>query len=100
MANYVSGPDMMQPVLNISAPPPSLPQPQSLPPPGPQPMQPIGPIMQQRPDCRLASSIVPPVSGPSNAAVTYPSCMVANNGHAAHMEQTDPLNYEPYIWNF
>lgn len=97
MASYVSGPNIMQPVHNIAAPPPALPQPQ--PPPPPQPMQPMGPIMQQRPDCRLAP-IVPPVSGPSNSGVAYPSCMVGGSSHASHMEQTDPLNYEPYIWSF
>ncbi|EFN79107.1 histone-lysine N-methyltransferase 2D isoform X2 [Harpegnathos saltator] len=100
MTNYVSGPNIMQPVHNLSAPPPTLPQPQPPPPPAPQPMQPMGPMMQQRPDCRLAQSIVPPVSGPSNSGVAYPSCMVGNSGHTGHMEQTDPLNYEPYIWSF
>ncbi|RLU21285.1 hypothetical protein DMN91_005658 [Ooceraea biroi] len=104
MANYASGPNIMQSVHNIAAPPAALPQPQPppQPPPAPQPMQqPMGPIMQQRPDCRLAPAIVPPVSGPSNSGIAYPSCMVGS-GHtgSGHMEQTDPLNYEPYIWSF
>ena len=104
MANYVSGPNVMQPVHNISAVPPTLVQSQP-PPPGPQsapqPMQPIGPLMQQRPDCRLASAIIPPVSGQGNSGVAYPSCMVGSSSHAGHnMEQPDPLNYEPYIWSF
>lgn len=99
VANYVSGPNIMQPVHNI-APPSALPQPQPPPPPpAPQPMQPMGLIMQQRPDCRLAP-IVPPVSGPGNSGVVYPSCMVGSSSHTSHMEQTDPLNYEPYIWSF
>ncbi|KMQ93803.1 af4 fmr2 family member 4-like protein [Lasius niger] len=99
--NYASGPNIMQPVHNIAASvPPALPQPPPPPLPAPQPMQqqPMGPIMPQRPDCRLAPTIVPPVSG--NSAVAYPSCMVGGNNHAGHMEQTDPLNYEPYIWSF
>lgn len=103
MANYVSGPSIMQPVHNIPAPPTALVHPQPPPqgpPPGPQPMQPMGPIMQQRPDCRLAPTIVPPVSGQANSGVAYPSCMVGSNSHAGHMEQPDPLNYEPYIWSF
>ena len=82
MGNYVSGPNIMQPVHNITA-PPALSQP---PPPAPQLMS-MGPIMQQRPDCRLAP-IVPPVSGPSNSGVAYPSCMVSGSSHASHMEQT------------
>ncbi|KAL0132286.1 hypothetical protein PUN28_000222 [Cardiocondyla obscurior] len=98
MGSYASGPNIMQSVHNISGPPPALPQPPP-PPPAPQPMQPMGPLMQQRPDCRLAP-IVPPVSGPSNSGVAYPSCMVGGSSHASHMEQTDPLNYEPYIWSF
>lgn len=106
VVNYASGPNIMQPVHNIAVPPPpppppALPQPQLPPPPTPQPMQPMGPMMQQRPDCRLAPTIVPPVSGPGNSGspVVYPSCMVGSN-HTGHMEQTDPLNYEPYIWGF
>ncbi|XP_076172725.1 uncharacterized protein LOC143149331 isoform X2 [Ptiloglossa arizonensis] len=104
MANYVSGPNIMQPVHNITTALPTLVQPQPPPPgppPGPQSMQPMGPMMQQRPDCRLAPTIVPPVSGQENTGVAYPSCMVGNNSHTGHnMEQPDPLNYEPYIWSF
>ncbi|XP_076282622.1 uncharacterized protein LOC143210050 [Lasioglossum baleicum] len=107
MANYVSGPNILQPVHNIPAPGPALVQSQPPPPPGgphpsaPQTIQPMGPMMQQRPDCRLAPSIVPPVSGQGNAGVAYASCMVGSNNHAGHgMEQPDPLNYEPYIWSF
>ena len=80
-------------------------QPMSTDPQGPQPgptMQPMGPIMQQRSDCRLIPPVGPPVSSQTNN-VAYPSCMVANNSHTGHtsdMEQTDPLNYEPYIWSF
>ncbi|XP_014473665.1 PREDICTED: mediator of RNA polymerase II transcription subunit 15-like isoform X2 [Dinoponera quadriceps] len=102
MTVYTSGPNIMQPVHNIGAPQPTLPQPQAPPPPPvpQQSMQPMGPMMQQRPDCRLAPTIAPPVSGPGNSGVAYPSCMVGNSGHTGHMEQTDPLNYEPYIWSF
>ncbi|XP_035736694.1 mediator of RNA polymerase II transcription subunit 15-like [Vespa mandarinia] len=104
MPNYVGNSNILQPVHNISAPPPSIPQPQPPPPPGPPPgpqsMQPMGPIMQQRPDCRLAPSIVPPVSTQGNSGAVYASCLVANNNHTGHMEQPDPLNYEPYIWSF
>ncbi|XP_043263111.1 uncharacterized protein LOC122403576 [Colletes gigas] len=100
MANYVSAPNIMQPVHNITAALPTLVQPQP-PPPAPQSMQPMGPMMQQRPDCRLAPTIAPPVSGQENTGVAYPSCMVGNNSHTGHnMEQPDPLNYEPYIWSF
>ncbi|KAM0731248.1 hypothetical protein ACS0PU_002308 [Formica fusca] len=97
MTNYASAPNVMTTVHNISALPQLPPPPPPPPPPVPQPMQqqPMGPIMPQRPDCRLAPTIIPPVS--SNSGVTYPSCMVGGNGH---MEQTDPLNYEPYIWSF
>ena len=99
VAPYVSAPSILQPLhtlpassnLTHSQPIPADPQ---GPPPGPTPMQPMGPIMQQRPDCRLVSA-----SSQANN-VAYPSCMVANNTHAGHMEQTDPLNYEPYIWSF
>ncbi|KAK2578581.1 hypothetical protein KPH14_012014 [Odynerus spinipes] len=105
MPNYVASSNILQPVHNISAPPPTIPQPQPPPPgppPGPQPMQPMGPIMQQRPDCRLAPSIVPPVStqGAVNSGAVYASCLVANNNHTGHLEQPDSLNYEPYIWSF
>nr|XP_012217911.1 PREDICTED: LOW QUALITY PROTEIN: mediator of RNA polymerase II transcription subunit 15-like [Linepithema humile] len=99
MANYASASNIMQPVHNIAVPPPALPQPQPPPPPAPQSMQPMGPLMQQRPDCRLAP-IIPPVSGPGNPGIAYPSCMIGGNSHTGHMEQTDPLNYEPYIWSF
>lgn len=105
MANYVSGSNIMQSVHNIPGPPPPLVQPQphpstAPPPPAPQSMQPMGTMMQQRPDCRLAPSIVPPVSSQRNIEVVYPSCMVESNNNAEHMEQSDPLNYEPYIWSF
>nr|XP_033331449.1 uncharacterized protein LOC117223331 [Megalopta genalis] len=105
MANYVSGPNILQPVHNIPATAPTLVQSQPPPPPGPPPapqtIQPMGPMMQQRPDCRLAPSIVPPVSGQGNTGVAYASCMVGNDNHTGHgMEQPDPLNYEPYIWSF
>ncbi|XP_003706915.2 uncharacterized protein LOC100876218 [Megachile rotundata] len=105
MANYVSGSNIMQSVHNIPGPPPPLVQPQphpptGPPPPAPQSMQPMGSMMQQRPDCRLAPPIVPPVSGQGNTGVAYPSCMVGSNSHTGHMEQSDPLNYEPYIWSF
>ena len=105
MANYVSGSNIMQSVHNIPGPPPPLVQPQphpstGPPPPAPQSMQPMGAMMQQRPDCRLAPSIVPPVSSQRNIEVVYPSCMVESNNNAEHMEQSDPLNYEPYIWSF
>ncbi|XP_014605685.1 PREDICTED: actin cytoskeleton-regulatory complex protein PAN1-like [Polistes canadensis] len=105
MPNYVASSNILQPVHNISAPPPSIPQsqppppPPPGPPPGPQSMQPMGPIMQQRSDCRLAP-IVPPVSTQGNSNAVYASCLVANNNHTGHMEQPDPLNYEPYIWSF
>ncbi|XP_033218640.1 uncharacterized protein LOC117174076 isoform X3 [Belonocnema kinseyi] len=69
------------------------------PPSGPTPMQPMGPIMQQRPDCRLVPTLAVSSSSQANS-VAYTSCMVANNNHACHMEQADPLNYEPYIWSF
>ncbi|XP_011253321.1 uncharacterized protein LOC105249501 [Camponotus floridanus] len=94
--NYTSGPNIMTTVHNITA-LPQLPPPPP-PPPAPQPMQqqPMGSIMPQRPDCRLAPTIVPPPVS-SNSGVAYPSCMVGGN---SHMEQTDPLNYEPYIWSF
>lgn len=104
VASYVPGPSIMQPVHNISAPtlphtqPPPLTGPQ-VSPPGPQPMQPMGPIMQQRPDCRLAQPVGPPVSS-QGSSVVYPPCMVGSNSHTTHMEQPDPLNYEPYMWNF
>ncbi|XP_023289818.1 uncharacterized protein LOC105698857 isoform X2 [Orussus abietinus] len=103
LANYVPGPNMLQSVHNIPGPPPPIAQAQPPPPPepqvppGPPPMQPMGPMMQQRPDCRLAPPIVPSASTQGNSAVVYASCMVGSN---THMEQTDPLNYEPYIWSF
>lgn len=102
MVNYVTGPNMMQPVHNISAVPSTLVHSQpSGPPPASQPMQPVGPMMQQRPDCRLAPAIVPPASTQPNTGVAYPSCMVGNGNHTGHnVEQPDPLNYEPYIWSF
>lgn len=65
-----------------------------------QPIQPIVQMMLPRPDCRLAPSSITTVSTTENSSVSYPSCMVANNNHTSHMEQTDPLNYEPYIWSF
>lgn len=103
MANYVSGSNIIQPIHNIPPPPPTIVQSQSHPPPGPPPgaqsIQPMNSMIQQRPDCRLAS-IVAPVSGQGNTGVTYPSCMVGSNTHTGHMEQPDPLNYEPYIWSF
>lgn len=96
VTNYTSGLNIMTTVHNIAALPQLPPPPPPPPPPAPQPMQqqPMGPIMPERPDCRLAPTIVPPVS--SNSSVAYPSCMVGGNGH---LEQ-DPLNYEPYIWSF
>lgn len=102
VVNYVTGPNMMQPVHNISAVPSTLVHSQpSGPPPASQPMQPVGPMMQQRPDCRLAPAIVPPASTQPNTGVAYPSCMVGNGNHTGHnVEQPDPLNYEPYIWSF
>ncbi|CAK9832095.1 hypothetical protein ANTRET_LOCUS8979 [Anthophora retusa] len=105
MANYVSGSNIIQPVHNIPAPTPTIVQSQSHPPAGPPPapqsIQQMGSMMQQqRPDCRLAPAIVAPVSGQGNTGVAYPSCMVGSNSHAGHMEQPDPLNYEPYIWSF
>uniref|UniRef100_A0A0C9RZK1 SYTL2_0 protein n=1 Tax=Fopius arisanus TaxID=64838 RepID=A0A0C9RZK1_9HYME len=45
----------------------------------------VTPVM--RPDCRMATQV----------PAGYSSCMVGNGGH---MEQPDPLNYEPYMWNF
>ncbi|KZC07450.1 hypothetical protein WN55_09443 [Dufourea novaeangliae] len=104
MANYVPGPNIMQPVHNIPIASATLVQSQP-PPPGPAPalqtMPSMGLMMQQRPDCRLAPNIVPPVSGQGNTGVSYPSCMVGSNNHTGHsMEQPDPLNYEPYIWSF
>ncbi|KAK0090894.1 hypothetical protein PV325_000060 [Microctonus aethiopoides] len=93
LTNYPPDPNIMQPV-HISVAPLTLPPPTvNQCPPGPQPMQTIGPIIQQRPDCRM----VPPVSSQGNPGVSYSSCMVGNN---SHMEQTDPLNYEPFIWTF
>ncbi|XP_048265278.1 uncharacterized protein LOC100649967 isoform X1 [Bombus terrestris] len=104
MANYVSGSNIIQPIHNISTPPSTIVQSQSHPPAGPPPasqsIQPINSMMQQRPDCRLAPAIVTPVSGQGNTGVAYPSCMVGSNSHTGHMEQPDPLNYEPYIWSF
>lgn len=104
VANYVSGANTIQPIQNIPAPPPTVIQSQSHPSAAPQAtqsVQQIGSMMQQRPDCRLAPTIVAPVSVQANAAVAYPSCMVvATNANAGQMEQPDPLNYEPYIWTF
>lgn len=104
VANYVSGSNIIQPIHNISTPPSTIVQSQSHPPAGPPPasqsIQPINSMMQQRPDCRLAPAIVTPVSGQGNTGVAYPSCMVGSNSHTGHMEQPDPLNYEPYIWSF
>ncbi|XP_043787078.1 AF4/FMR2 family member lilli-like isoform X2 [Apis laboriosa] len=95
--------NIIQPIHNIPPPPPTIVQSQSHPPAGPpqatQSIQPMNSMIQQRPDCRLAS-IVAPVSGQGNTGVTYPSCMVGSNTHTGHMEQPDPLNYEPYIWSF
>lgn len=66
-----------------------------------QPVQPMDAMMQQRPDCRLAPTIGVPVSTQGNTGVVYSSCMVvSNNNHAGHMEQSDPLNYEQYMWSF
>ncbi|XP_046736220.1 AF4/FMR2 family member lilli-like [Diprion similis] len=106
MATYVSGPNIMHPVEDMSAPHPSshpqrLPMVESQVPPVSQPMQPMGLLMQQRSDCRLAQSVVgPSVSSQGNPAVAYPPCMVGTNTHTNHIEQPDPLNYEPYMWNF
>ncbi|XP_017764711.1 PREDICTED: uncharacterized protein LOC108554080 isoform X2 [Eufriesea mexicana] len=104
MANYVSGSNMIQPIHNIPAPPPTIVQSQSHPPTGPPPIpqsiQSMNSMMQQRPDCRLAQTIVASVSGQGSAGVVYPSCMVGSNSHTGHMEQPDLLNYEPYIWSF
>lgn len=100
MANYVSGSNIIQPIHNIPPPPPTIVQ--SHPPAGPPPaqsIQPMNSMIPQRSDCRLAS-IVAPVSGQGSTGVTYPSCMVGSNTHTGHMEQPDPLNYEPYIWSF
>lgn len=97
---------MIQPIHNIPAPPPAIVQSQSQQPPaGPspassQPIQSMNSMMQQRPDCRLAQTIVASVSGQGSAGVVYPSCMVGSNSHTGHMEQPDLLNYEPYIWSF
>lgn len=104
MANYVSGSNIIQPIHNIPPPPPTIVQSQSHPqsagpPPAAQSIQPMNSMIQQRPDCRLAS-IVAPVSAQGSTGVTYPSCMVGSNTHTGHMEQPDPLNYEPYIWSF
>lgn len=104
MAPYVSAPSIIQPLHTLPA-TSTLTHLQAMsaepqgPPPGPTPMQPMGPIMQQRPDCRLVPTVGVPASSQANS-VAYTSCMVANNSHAGHMEQTDPLNYEPYIWSF
>lgn len=53
--------------------------------------------LQQRPDCRLAFpstySHIPPQPA---AQISHPSCMMSTG----HMEQTDPLNFEPYVWSF
>lgn len=99
MVPYVPEPSIMQPLHTLSSPTlthsQSMPTDQQVSPTCPTPMQPMGPIMQQRPDCRLE----PPVSNQPNN-ITYPSCMVTNNNQTNHMEQTDPLNYEPYIWSF
>ncbi|XP_066603286.1 uncharacterized protein [Prorops nasuta] len=102
--NSTSCPTIMQvPIHNIPGPSTPLTQAQPAPPgaqTGPPPMQPIGPIIQQRSDCRLAPPIGPSVSVQGNSGVIYHSCMVGNTNHASHMEQSDPLNYEPYIWSF
>lgn len=69
----------------------------------PQPLPPTGiPIpMQQRPDCRLAfSSTYPLITPQTSANISYPSCMMGNTSHTGHMEQADPMNFEPYIWSF
>ncbi|CAL7942839.1 unnamed protein product [Xylocopa violacea] len=109
MANYVSGSDMLQTIQNIAAPPPPPPtivQPQSNAPAAlsaaPQSIgQSVGSMMQPRSDCRLAPAIVPPpMPAQGNTGITYPSCMIGSNSHTGHMEQPDPLNYEPYIWSF
>lgn len=94
----------MQPLHTLSSPPTlqhsqPMPNDQQVSPPCPTPMQPMGPIMQQRPDCRLVPTVEAPVSSQPNS-IAYPSCMVTNNNQTSHMEQTDPLNYEPYIWSF
>ncbi|XP_016920521.2 AF4/FMR2 family member lilli isoform X2 [Apis cerana] len=96
--------NIIQPIHNIPPPPPTIVQSQSHPqsagpPPAAQSIQPMNSMIQQRPDCRLAS-IVAPVSAQGSTGVTYPSCMVGSNTHTGHMEQPDPLNYEPYIWSF
>jgi hypothetical protein len=71
------------------------------PPPQPETLQVMGSMMQPRPDCRLAlSAIVPSIPTQSSSNIAYPSCMMGSSTHTGHMEQTDPMNYEPYIWTF
>ncbi|XP_063993782.1 uncharacterized protein LOC135171272 [Diachasmimorpha longicaudata] len=74
MNGYSSNPNVLQPVLTPLTPSTSG-----------QGMH-VAQVM--RPDCRMATGQVP----------GYSSCMVGS-GHG-HMEQPDPLNYEPYMWNF
>ncbi|XP_011499115.1 PREDICTED: uncharacterized protein LOC105363192 [Ceratosolen solmsi marchali] len=70
-------------------------------PPQSQALQAMGSMIQQRPDCRLAlSAIVPPIPTQPSNNIAYPSCMMGSSSHTGHMEQTDPMNYEPYIWTF
>ncbi|XP_014206736.1 uncharacterized protein LOC106638187 [Copidosoma floridanum] len=61
----------------------------------------LGPVMPQRPDCRLAfSAIVPTIPGQFTSSIPLSSCMMAGTSHPIHVEQSDPMNYEPYIWSF
>ena len=89
----------MQPSHNLSNVQSDLVQPHTMPC-SQIPMHNINSVMQPRPDCRLALSAIPNISGQSNSNINYPSCMMVNNNHLGHLEQTDPLNYEPYIWSF
>ena len=87
-------------VTNLVQPSHHLPAPSACPVPS-QTLQAMGPAMTQRPDCRLAlSAIVPSIQSQTNTNITYPSCMMGNSNHTGHMEQADPINYEPYIWSF
>lgn len=67
-----------------------------------QTLQTLGPMVPPRPDCRLAlPTLIPSIASQPSTNVTYPSCMMSNNGHTGQMEQpVDTINYEPYIWSF
>lgn len=80
--------------------------------PPPSSIVPLDSMMQQpRPDCQMTTAGPLPLPPPpgnlmpsqSTSSLAYSSCMIANNNpHPNHIDhhQPDPLNYEPYMWNF